>query len=141
MALQCNHHVICIPYVANVVLPCLCFQFPPTLNLLCNVLYPILISLATYSECPLSFMNTNSHFISPLFLPNAYYHLYTKPCILFLIFSHSEFHFPLQVCWPISYSPSRLDYINLATLSLDVTLFLLAYFYTTHHSSQSKHDN
>jgi len=69
------------------------------------------------------------------------YHLCTKPCISCLIFSHSEFHFPLQVRWPISYSPSRLDYIKLATLSLDITLFPLAYFYTTHYSFHSKHDN
>jgi len=140
-ALQRNRHVICIPYIANVVLTCVRSQFPPTPNLLCDALCLIPTSLATYSEYPLLFMNTNSHFISPPFLPNAHYHLCTKPCILFLIFSYSEFNFPFQVCWPISYGPSPLDYIPLATLSLDVTLLPLAYFYTTHHSSHSKHDN
>ena len=141
LALQCNRHVICVPYVPNIVLPCMRSQFPPTSNLLCNALHPIPTSLTTYSECPLLFMNTNSHFISPPFLANAHYHLCTKPRILFLIFSYSEFHFPLHIRWPISYSPSRLDYIKLATLSLEVTLFPLAYLYTTHHSSHSKHDN
>jgi len=141
LALQRNRHVICVPYVANIVLPCMHSQFPATPNLFCNALRLISTSLATYSDCTLLFMNTNSHFISLPFLGNAHYYLCTKPRIVFLIFSHSEFHFPLQVCWPISYSPSRLDYIKLTTLSLDITLFPLAYFYTTHHSSHSKHDN
>ena len=87
-------------------------QFSPTPNLLCKALRPIPTSLATYSECLLLFINTTSYFISLPFLANAHYYLCTKPCIVFLIFCHNEFHFPLQVRWPISYSLCRLDYCS-----------------------------
>jgi len=126
-------------------------QFPPTVNLLCNAhctricfathnvcenllcyaLRPIPTSLATYSACPLLYMNTNSHFISLRFLA-AYFE-----CQLPFMYKNTHFishlfsqRIPLSAPRPMAYFIQPLSTGLYKTLhSLCVCLSRLSLYY------------